>query len=181
MTVTPTAIPEVLILEPHAFQDDRGVFFESYNQRTFEARTGLARTFVQDNQSGSKRHVLRGLHYQVGAPQAKLIRTLAGEVFDVAVDLRRHAATFGHWVGVTLSSSNRRQLWVPEGFAHGFLVLSDWAEVAYKATQFYAPERERVLAWNDERVGIEWPLSADPILASRDQAGRPLIECDVFP
>ena len=176
MTITPTAIPDVLIVEPRVFEDDRGFFFESYNQRVFE-RLGITSAFVQDNQSGSKRHVLRGLHYQLGAPQAKLVRTVVGEVFDVAVDVRLAAPTFGRWVGVILTASNRRQLWIPEGFAHGFLVLSDWAEVVYKATTFYAPDQERILAWNDPAVGVNWPLAADPILSPRDRAGRPLAEC----
>jgi dTDP-4-dehydrorhamnose 3,5-epimerase len=181
MTITPTAIPDVLLIEPTVFEDDRGLFFESYNHRTFAEAARITQTFVQDNQSGSKRHVLRGLHYQLGAPQGKLVRTVAGEVFDVAVDLRRHSPSFGRWVGTNLSSANRRQLWIPGGFAHGFLVLSDWADVAYKATDFYAPAEERILVWNDPAVGVDWPLSADPILNARDRAGRRLAECELFP
>jgi dTDP-4-dehydrorhamnose 3,5-epimerase len=181
MRVTATSIPDVLIIEPELFQDERGAFFESYNERKFDACLGAAPRFVQDNQSGSKRHVLRGLHYQVRSPQAKLVRTITGEVFDVAVDLRRHAPTFGCWVGVLLSAANRRQLWIPEGLAHGFLTLSEWADVAYKATRFYAPADERILAWNDAGVGVNWPVTAEPILSPRDQLGRPLALCETFP
>ena len=181
MKVTPTAIPEVLILDPTAYEDGRGFFFESYNQRKLADLLGMADTFVQDNHSGSARHVLRGLHYQIKQPQAKLIRVTAGEVFDVAVDLRRSSPTFGRWVGVTLSAHNKRQLWIPIGFAHGFLVLSECAECLYKTTDYWAPEHERCVLWNDSDVGIKWPLTGDPVLSDKDKKGVGLVEAEVFP
>jgi len=168
ITVTPTAIPEVLRIEPTVFGDARGFFFESFNARDFRAATGLDVTFVQDNHSGSSGGVLRGLHYQIQQPQGKLVRVVQGEVFDVAVDLRRRSPTFGQWVGETLSAENRRQLWIPPGFAHGFLVLSEWAECLYKSTDFYAPEHERALRWDDPAVGVEWPIDRVPTLAAKD-------------
>lgn len=175
-----TEIPEVLVLEPRVFGDDRGFFFESFNSKAFEAATGLKREFVQDNHSRSVRNVLRGLHYQIQHPQGKLVRVVAGEVFDVAVDLRRSSPTFGKWVGVTLSAENKRQLWVPEGFAHGFVVTSESAEFLYKTTDYWYPEHERSLAWNDPALGIEWPLAGEPVLAAKDAAGRRLPDVEVF-
>ena len=176
ITVTPTAIPEVLVLEPKVFSDARGFFLESFNARDFREATGLDMTFVQDNHSGSSRGVLRGLHYQIQQPQGKLVRAVQGEVFDVAVDLRRSSPTFGRWVGEVLSAENRKQLWIPPGFAHGFLVLSDWAECLYKSTDFYAPEHERALQWDDPLVGIRWPLPGAPILTPRDASAPGLQE-----
>ncbi len=181
MKVTPTAIPDVLILDPTVYEDGRGFFFESYNQRKLADLLGMADAFVQDNHSGSARHVLRGLHYQIKQPQAKLIRVTAGEVFDVAVDLRRSSPTFGRWVGVTLSAHNKRQLWIPIGFAHGFLVLSECAECLYKTTDYWAPEHERCVLWNDSDVGIKWPLTGDPVLSDKDKKGVGLMEAEVFP
>jgi len=181
MNVIKTDIPDVLILEPKVFGDERGFFFESLNQRVFEEKTGLKPRFVQDNHSRSARNVLRGLHYQVRQPQGKLVRVVAGEVFDVAVDLRKSAPTFGKWVGTTLSAENKRQLWVPEGFAHGFLVLSDTADFLYKTTDYYAPEHERCVAWNDPDIGIRWPLAGEPVLAAKDRAGKRLRDADAFP
>lgn len=179
ITVTPTALPEVLRIEPTIFGDARGFFFESFNARDFRAATGLDVTFVQDNHSGSARGVLRGLHYQIRQPQGKLVRVVQGEVFDVAVDLRRRSPTFGRWVGEILSAENRRQLWIPPGFAHGFLVLSEWAECVYKSTDFYAPEHERALRWDDPTVDVAWPLTSAPMLAARDAEARPIdaVEC----
>lgn len=182
MLVTPTAIPDVLILEPRVFGDERGFFFESYNRRAFREATGRDMDFVQDNHSRSARHVLRGMHYQVRQPQGKLVRVTAGEVFDAVVDLRKSSPTFGRWAGVTLSAANRRMLWVPEGFAHGFLVTSELAEFLYKTTDYYAPEHERSLLWNDPTVGIDWPLGgAQPLLKPKDAAGSPLAEATAFP
>lgn len=180
MLATPTAIPEVIILEPKVFGDDRGFFFESFNAKAFEQATGLKREFVQDNHSKSARHVLRGLHYQIKQPQGKLVRVVQGEVFDVAVDLRRSSTTFGKWVGVHLSAENKKQLWVPEGFAHGFVVLSDIAEFLYKTTEYYAPEFERSLLWNDPALGIAWPFVGTPKLAAKDAAGNRLCEAETF-
>ncbi len=180
-TVTPTALPEVLILEPKVFGDARGFFFESFSERDFEAATGQRPRFVQDNHSGSVRGVLRGLHYQIQQPQGKLVRVVKGEVYDVAVDLRRSSPRFGRWVGVTLSAENRRQLWVPPGFAHGFLVTSEAAEFLYKTTDYYAPEHERSLLWNDPALGIEWPLEGTPTLSAKDRAARPLSEVETYP
>lgn len=180
MKATQLAIPEVLRLEPKVFGDARGFFFESYNQARFEVVIGKPVVFVQDNHSCSAKGVLRGLHYQIRQPQGKLVRVVRGEVFDVAVDLRKSSATFGNWVGEILSAENKRQMWVPEGFAHGFLVLSDWAEFVYKTTDFYAPEHERCLAWNDPAIGIQWPIAASPILSAKDQQGKPLAEAEHF-
>ena len=182
MLVTATAIPDVLILEPKVFGDERGFFFESYNRRAFREATGRDADFVQDNHSRSARRVLRGMHYQIRQPQGKLVRVTAGEVFDAVVDLRKSSPTFGKWVGVTLSAANRRMLWVPEGFAHGFLVTSETAEFLYKTTDYYAPEHERSLLWNDPTVGIDWPLAgAQPLLKPKDAAGSPLAEATAFP
>lgn len=180
MQVVQTAIPEVLILEPQVFGDERGFFFESFNQQKFEALTGVKVDFVQDNHSKSAVNVLRGLHYQIQQPQGKLVRVVAGEVFDVAVDLRRNSATFGKWVGVILSAENKRQLWVPPGFAHGFLVLKEGTEFLYKTTDYYAPQHERCIRWNDPEIGIEWPLTADPVLSTKDQLGLDFSKADVF-
>lgn len=177
---TPTALPEVLILEPKVFGDDRGFFFESFNARAFEQATGLNRQFVQDNHSRSARNVLRGLHYQIQHPQGKLVRVVSGSVFDVAVDLRRSSPNFGKWVGVELTAENKRQLWVPEGFAHGFVVLSESAEFLYKTTDYWFPEHERSLLWNDASVGIDWPLQGQPILAAKDAAAATLRDAEVF-
>lgn len=176
-----TAIPDVFIFEPKVFGDSRGFFMESYNQRAFQEATGWAPAFVQDNHSGSARHVLRGLHYQVQQPQGKLVRVTAGEVFDVAVDIRRSSPTFGRWVGANLSAENKRQMWVPPGFAHGFLVLSEFAEFLYKTTDFYAPEHERCIRWDDPAIGIEWPLQGQPTLSAKDQQGVGLEQAQLFP
>ena len=180
-TATPTAIPEVLVLEPKVFGDARGFFFESFNARDFAQATGLNVDFVQDNHSKSARGVLRGLHYQIQHAQGKLVRVVQGEVFDVAVDLRRASPSFGRWVGVHLSADNKKQLWVPPGFAHGFVVLSESAEFLYKTTDYWYPEHERSLLWNDLTVGIEWPLNgAQPLLAAKDAAASRLNDAEVF-
>ena len=171
----------VKVLEPKVFGDDRGYFYESWNQRAFDALVGRPIAFVQDNHSKSVRGVLRGLHYQVRQTQGKLVRVIAGEVFDVAVDLRRSSPTFGQWMGDVLSGENRRMIWVPEGFAHGFVVLSETAEVLYKATDFYAPDHERTLLWNDAAVGVKWPLQGAPLLKDKDVAGTPLASAATFP
>lgn len=180
MNVIKTAIPEVLIVEPKVFGDSRGFFFESYNQRRFEEVTGVSLPFVQDNHSRSARGVLRGLHYQINRPQGKLVWVTSGEVFDVAVDLRRSSPTFGQSVSVLLSAENHRQLWIPPGFAHGFLVTSDSADFLYKATDYYAPEHERALQWNDPALGIDWPLQGEPVLSAKDQLGTPLAKAETF-
>lgn len=174
------AIPDVVLIEPKVFGDDRGFFFESFNQARFEETIGRHVQFVQDNHSRSTRHVLRGLHYQIQQPQGKLVRVVQGLVFDVAVDLRRSSPTFGRWVGEVLSADNKRQLWVPEGFAHGFVVLSDTAEFLYKTTAYYAPAFERCLAWNDPAVGIHWPEDLVPQLSAKDQQGTSLTTAEVF-
>jgi len=174
-------IPDVLIIEPKLFGDERGFFFESFNQKRFEELTGVKSHFVQDNHSRSAQHVLRGLHYQIRQPQGKLVRVTAGEVFDVCVDLRKHSETFGHSVAVMLSAQNHRQLWIPPGFAHGFLVVSSHAEFLYKTTDYYAPEYERSLLWNDPALGIDWPLTAEPLLSAKDKIGLPLAQAEVFP
>ena len=180
MKVTPTAIAEVLILEPKVFGDARGFFYESFNQQAFNQATGLALNFVQDNHSRSAKGVLRGLHYQIRQPQGKLVRVVRGAVFDVAVDIRKPSPTFGKWVGVELSEDNHRQLWVPPGFAHGFLVLSESADFLYKTTDYYAPEYERCIAWNDPEVGIDWPTETEPSLSGKDQLGTALAQAEVF-
>jgi len=181
MNVIATAIPDVLVVEPKVFGDDRGFFFESFNARDFERATGLQRNFVQDNHSRSVKNVLRGLHYQIKQPQGKLVRVVLGEVFDVAVDLRKSSETFGRWVGVRLSAENKKQLWIPEGFAHGFMVISEVAEFLYKATDYYAPEHERSLLWSDPRVAVDWPLEGvQPLLSPKDTTGRELADCEVF-
>lgn len=180
MKATATSIPDVMMLEPKVFGDARGFFYESFNQKTFEEATRLDVTFVQDNHSRSVKGVLRGLHYQIRQPQGKLVRVVIGEVFDVAVDLRKSSATFGSWVGEILSAENKRQLWIPEGFAHGFLVLSDYAEFLYKTTDYYSPEHERSIAWNDPTIGVEWPLSDEPQLSHKDSKGASLVAAEVF-
>lgn len=174
------AIPDVVLFEPKVFGDDRGFFLESFNQRVFEDATGLKRQFVQDNHSRSSRGVLRGLHYQTQQPQGKLVRVTSGEVFDVAVDIRKTSPTFGRWVGVILSAENKHQLWIPEGFAHGFLVLSEFADFLYKTTDYYSPQNERCIAWNDSKLDIDWPLLyhgiEKPILSEKDLKGQRLNE-----
>lgn len=181
MKVIETALPEVLILEPQVFGDERGFFFESFNAKRFAEATGLQRDFVQDNHSRSARGVLRGLHYQLQQAQGKLVRVSAGEVYDVAVDVRRSSANFGKWVGVHLSAENKRQLWVPEGFAHGFLVLSDYAEFLYKTTDYYAPAHERCIYWDDAQLAIDWPLDGLTLqLSLKDQQGVSLSEAETF-
>ena len=180
MEVIQTAIPEVLILEPKVFGDDRGFFIESYNAQKFTDATGLKCEFVQDNHSRSSKGVLRGLHYQIQQPQGKLVRVTSGEVFDVAVDIRASSPTFGKWVGARLSEENKRQMWVPPGFAHGFLVLSDHADFLYKTTDFYAPQYECCIKWDDPSIGIQWPITEPPILSAKDNAGLSLQEAKKF-
>lgn len=179
-TVSPTKIPDVLLLQPQVFGDARGFFFESFNARDFALATGQDVTFVQDNHSKSARGVLRGLHYQIEHAQGKLVRVVQGEVFDVAIDLRRSSATFGQWVGVHLSAENHHQLWVPPGFAHGFVVLSESAEFVYKTTDYWYPAHERSLLWNDPALGIDWPIDFAPQLAAKDAAGLPLSQAACF-
>ncbi len=182
MKLIPTDLPDVLLIEPKVFGDARGFFFESYNQQTLsELDSRLDVTFVQDNHSRSARNVLRGLHYQIVHPQGKLVRVVAGEVYDVAVDLRRSSPTFGQWTGQTLSADNKRMMWVPPGFAHGFCVISDYAEFLYKTTDYWHPEHERTLLWNDRTLNIPWPLADAPLLAAKDQAGKPLTEAETYP
>ena len=180
MKMTPTNIPDVLIIEPKVFGDARGFFFESFNQKAFNDVTGLNATFVQDNHSRSMKGVLRGLHYQIQHPQGKLVRVTQGEVFDVAVDLRRSALSFGKWGGMVLSVDNKRQLWIPPGFAHGFVVTSESAEFLYKTTDYWYPEHERSLLWDDPSVGVAWPISGAPQLAAKDVAGKTLEQAEVF-
>ncbi|TRU34762.1 MAG: dTDP-4-dehydrorhamnose 3,5-epimerase [Microcystis aeruginosa Ma_MB_F_20061100_S20] len=181
MKVIPTEIPDVLIIEPQVYGDDRGFFLESFNQKDFREKTGVNTTFVQDNHSMSLKNVLRGLHYQIPNPQGKLVRVVNGSVFDVAVDARQSSPTFGQWVGCVLSAENKRIFWVPEGFAHGFLVLSERAEFLYKTTNYYYPQYEKTIAWNDADLGIDWPLEIPPILSPKDQAGQPFKSVEVFP
>ena len=179
-TVTPTAIPDVLVLTPKVFGDARGFFFESFNARDFAQATGVDAQFVQDNHSKSAKGVLRGLHYQIQHAQGKLVRVVQGRVFDVAVDLRKSSPTFGRWVGVELSAENHQQMWVPPGFAHGFVVLSESAEFLYKTTDYWYPEHERSLLWNDPAIGIDWPIDFTPQLAAKDQAGKLLAQAELF-
>ncbi|WP_053843503.1 dTDP-4-dehydrorhamnose 3,5-epimerase [Paracidovorax avenae] len=181
MNVLPTRIPDVVVLEPKVFGDARGFFFESFNQRAFDEATCSRHAFVQDNHSRSARGVLRGLHYQIRQPQGKLVRVVRGTVFDVAVDLRRSSPTFGQWVGEELSEENQRQMWVPPGFAHGFVVLSESADFLYKTTDYYAPEHERCIAWNDPGIGIDWRFAGEPSLSAKDAKGVALREAEVFP
>jgi dTDP-4-dehydrorhamnose 3,5-epimerase len=180
MKATPLAIPDVVLIEPKVFGDDRGFFFESFNQAQFEAAIGKPVQFVQDNHSRSAKNVLRGLHYQIQQPQGKLVRVVQGEVFDVAVDLRKSSKTFGQWVGEILSAENKRQLWIPEGFAHGFIVLSDTAEFLYKTTDYYAPAHERCILWSDTTLQIAWPQGIQPILSTKDAQGKAFAEAEVF-
>jgi dTDP-4-dehydrorhamnose 3,5-epimerase len=183
MQVTATRLSEVLVFEPKVFEDARGFFMESFNERSFREATGFAGRFVQDNHSFSRRGVLRGLHYQIRQPQGKLVRVASGHVFDVAVDMRRSSPNFGQWAGVELSADNRRQLWVPPGFAHGFLVLSETADFLYKTTDYYAPQHERSLVWNDAHVGIEWPLAqlgSQPVLSAKDAAAPAWTQAETF-
>jgi dTDP-4-dehydrorhamnose 3,5-epimerase len=181
MKVTPTSIPEVLVFEPAVFGDQRGFFYESYNAREFAEITGMPANFVQDNHSRSAKNVLRGLHYQIRQPQGKLIRVVSGAIFDVVVDIRRSSPFFGRWIGVELSAENRRQLWVPPGFAHGFMVTSESAECLYKTTDYWSPEHERAILWNDPDLAIEWPLHGEPMLSGKDSQGTLLADADVFP
>ena len=181
MKVTPTSIPDVLLIEPQVFGDERGFFFESFNERAFTEKTSIQALFVQDNHSRSAKNVLRGLHYQIRQPQGKLVRVVTGEVFDVAVDLRRTSPTFGQWTGTILSAENKRLLWIPEGFAHGFLVLSEMADFVYKTTCYYAPAHERCVSWNDPDIGIAWPLQGAPLVSAKDQQGVALRDAEVFP
>ena len=180
MNAVATTLPGVVILEPQVFGDERGFFFESFNARVFTQLTGLTPNFVQDNHSRSARGVLRGLHYQIRQPQGKLLRCAVGEIFDVAVDLRRSSPFFGNWTGVRLSAENKRQLWIPEGFAHGFVTLSESAELLYKATDFYAPEHERCIIWNDVDLKIDWPLETPPLLSAKDRQGLPFRQAETF-
>ena len=174
------AIPEVILFEPKVFGDDRGFFFESFNQRNFEEAVGKKVSFVQDNHSRSVKNVLRGLHYQIQQPQGKLVRVVQGEVFDVAVDIRKNSPTFGQWVGEVLSADNKKQLWVPEGFAHGFLTLSDTAEFLYKTTNYYAPAFERCIRWDDPAIGITWQLDTPPLVSAKDQVGKEISQAELF-
>lgn len=180
MQIQKTDVPDVLIIEPKVFGDDRGFFYESFNERRFAELAGINPRFVQDNHSRSAKNVLRGLHYQIKQPQGKLVRVISGEVFDVAVDLRRSSPTFGHWVGATLSAANKRQMWIPEGFAHGFVVTSDSAEFLYKTSDYWAPEFERSVRWDDPTIGIRWPIQCMPILSTKDLAGIPLADAETF-
>ena len=180
MNVIPTNLPEVLIIEPKVFGDDRGFFYESFNAKKFAELTGIELPFVQDNHSMSAKNILRGLHYQIQQAQGKLVRVVSGEVFDVAVDLRKSSPRFGQWTGVTLSANNQRQLWIPPGFAHGFVVTSDKAEFLYKTTDYWAPEFERSLMWNDPAIGIEWPITEAPVLSGKDQVAKLLADAEVF-
>lgn len=180
MKATPLAIPDVILLEPTVFGDERGFFFESFNQRQFEEIVGRKVNFVQDNHSRSAKYVLRGLHYQIRQPQGKLVRVLQGEVFDVVVDIRQSSLNFGKWVGVILSAENKYQLWIPEGFAHGFVVLSNQAECLYKTTDYYAPAFERCIRWNDTDLAIDWPIDAPPSLSVKDEHGSKLTSAEVF-
>ena len=180
MKATPLSIPDVVLFEPKVFGDERGFFFESFNQAKFEAAIGRQVSFVQDNHSRSVKNVLRGLHYQIQQPQGKLVRVVQGEVFDVAVDIRKSSPTFGQWAGAVLSAENKRQLWVPEGFAHGFVVTSDSAEFLYKTTDYWAPEFERSIAWNDATIGIQWPIQCEPALSAKDQQGKLLAQAEHF-
>ena len=180
MNVIPTHIPDVLIIEPRIFGDDRGFFFESYNEKSFAEKTGISPKFVQDNHSLSLKNVLRGLHYQIQEPQGKLVRAVSGEVLDIAVDIRRSSPTFGQWASCLLSAENKRQFWIPEGFAHGFVVLSDSAEFLYKTTNYYAPQYYRVILCNDPDLGVDWQLKGEPILSAKDQAGKRFKEADLF-
>lgn len=181
MKIINTEIPDVLLIEPQVFGDERGFFYESFNERVFLEKTGILPHFVQDNHSRSSKNVLRGLHYQIQQPQGKLVRVVVGEVFDVAVDLRNSSTTFGQWVGVHLSAENKHQLWIPPGFAHGFLVLSEYADFLYKTTDYYAPEYDRTILWNDPDLAISWPIEKDePIVSAKDKVGKLFLEAEVY-
>ncbi|MBE0613460.1 MAG: dTDP-4-dehydrorhamnose 3,5-epimerase [Burkholderiales bacterium] len=180
MKITPTAIADVLLIEPSVFGDERGFFFESFNERVFAEASGITMKFVQDNHSRSVRNTLRGLHYQIKQPQGKLVRVVTGEVYDVVVDIRRSSPSFGKWLGHRLSAENKMMVWIPPGFAHGFVVLSDSADFLYKTTDYWAPQHERTLLWNDPELAIAWPLAGEPILAAKDRAGTPLAAAEVF-
>jgi dTDP-4-dehydrorhamnose 3,5-epimerase len=180
MNIIPTEIPDVLLIEPQVFGDNRGFFFESYNHQKFTDKTGVSLNFVQDNHSLSQRNVLRGLHYQIIQPQGKLVRTVVGKIFDVAVDIRKSSPNFGKWVGYELSAENKLNLWIPAGFAHGFLVLSEVAEVLYKTTDYYEPKGDRTILWDDPDIGIIWPCTAEPILSAKDKAGKPFKNAEIF-
>ncbi|WP_297798932.1 dTDP-4-dehydrorhamnose 3,5-epimerase [Arenimonas sp. GDDSR-1] len=179
MNITPAAISDVLIIEPKIFGDERGFFFESYNRRAFESAAGFAPEFVQDNHSRSGKHVLRGLHYQVSHAQGKLVRVVAGAAFDVAVDIRRNSPSFGRWVGIELSAENKRQLWIPPGFAHGFLSLADGTEFVYKTTDYWMPEHERCIRWDDPKLAVDWPITATPLISEKDGKGVSLAEAEL--
>lgn len=180
MKSTRLAIPEVILFDPKVFGDERGFFYESFNSRIFEQATGLTANFVQDNHSRSSKNVLRGLHYQIQHPQGKLVRVVSGEVFDVAVDIRKSSPTFGNWVAARLSFENKKMLWVPAGFAHGFVVLSETAEFLYKTTDYWYPEHERCIRWNDPQIGIDWPIDGEPLLSRKDIEGKPLAHAELF-
>ncbi len=180
MNVIPTTIPDVLIIEPRVFGDDRGFFFESFNNKIFEETTGVKTNFVQDNHSRSGKNVLRGLHYQIQQPQGKLVRVVTGKVLDVAVDIRKNSPTFGQWVSCLLTAENKKQLWVPPKFAHGFIVLSDRADFLYKTTEYYAPEHERAILWNDPDLAIDWQSEGEPILSSKDRSAKLLKDAEVY-
>ena len=180
MEVIPAEIPDVLMIEPRVFGDDRGFFYESFNKKRFEEATGIAADFVQDNHSKSNKGVLRGLHYQIKQAQGKLVRVISGEVLDVAVDIRRSSSTFGQWVGAILSGDNKRQFWIPEGFAHGFVVLSDTAEFLYKTTDYYAPEYDRCIRWDDADLSIDWQISGEPLVSEKDEKGVSLNKAELF-
>ena len=180
MEVIQTEIPDVLIIEPKVFGDERGFFLESFNEKTFQAKTGITGSFIQDNHSRSGQNVLRGLHYQIQNPQGKLVRVVSGTVYDVALDIRKSSPTFGQWTGCMLSETNHRQLWVPPGFAHGFVVLSEIADFLYKTTDYYAPEHERSILWNDPKLNIDWQLKGEPILSAKDRVGVPLEQAEVY-
>ncbi len=180
MKVIRSAVPDVLILEPKVYGDERGFFFESYNEKVLAEVAGIAAHFVQDNHSRSAKNVLRGLHYQIKQPQGKLVRVIAGEVFDVAVDIRKNSPTFGQWAGFNLSAENKRMAWIPPGFAHGFLVLSDYAEVLYKTSDYWVPEHERCIQWNDIDLAVDWPLQGEPVLSAKDRAGASLRAAELF-
>jgi dTDP-4-dehydrorhamnose 3,5-epimerase len=180
MQVKTTEIPDLLVIEPQVFGDERGYFYESYNEKSWREKTGVTEHFVQDNHSRSAKNILRGLHYQIQQPQGKLVRVVVGSVFDVVVDLRKSSTTFGQWVGTHLTAENKRQLWIPVGFAHGFLVLSEYAEFLYKTTNYYAPQYERTLLWNDPDLAIAWPIQTEPILSAKDKAGTLLRDAEVY-
>ena len=181
MNVIPTTIPDAFIIEPRVFGDDRGFFFESFNEKMFKEKTGVEARFVQDNHSRSVKNVLRGLHYQIQQPQGKLVRVVIGEVLDVAVDIRKSSPTFGQWVSCLLTAENKRQFWIPPGFAHGFVVLSETADFLYKTTDYYAPQYERAILWNDPDLAIDWQIQGEPILSAKDQAANPLKDAEVYP